>query len=122
MSYTLLKGVLRAEFFGKLMVSMKWVVRAENRDWRVAGGDVMVQGVPRSMCTHVQYVGGVSQGPKGIEFCETKPSMRGPMSSEAVQILCRGLPHIPFAVGFGRSGPSQTCPRTSSVCHPQHIL
>ena len=35
------------------------------------------------------------------------------MSSEAVQILCRGLPHIPFAVGFGRSGPSQTCPRTS---------
>ena len=35
------------------------------------------------------------------------------MSREAVQILCRGLPHIPFAVGFGRSGPSQACPRTS---------
>jgi DnaJ-class molecular chaperone len=39
-------------------------------------------------------------------------SMRGPVSSEAVQILRRGLPHIPFAVGCGRSGPSQTCPRT----------
>ena len=53
---------------------------------------------------------------------QTKPSMRGPVSSEAVQILCRGFPHIPFAVGFGRSGPSQTCPRTIQACPPQHIL
>jgi hypothetical protein len=33
-----------------------------------------------------------------------------------------GFPHIPFAVGFGRSGPSQTCRRTSWLCDPQHIL
>ena len=44
--------------------------------------------------------------------------MRGRLSSEAVQILCRGLPHIPFAVGFGRSGPSQTCPQTIQ-CAPR---
>jgi hypothetical protein len=48
--------------------------------------------------------------------------MRGRLSSEAVQILCGGLPHIPFAIGFGRSGPSQTCPQTSWLCNPQHIL
>ena len=53
---------------------------------------------------------------------KTKPSMRGPVSSEAVQILRRGFPHIPFAVGFGRSGPSQTCPRTIQACTPRHIL
>src|SRR5262249_56913123 len=51
-----------------------------------------------------------------------KPSMRGPLSSEAVQILGRGLPHIPFAVGFGRSGPSQTGPRARWSCHPHHLL
>src|SRR5271165_3281979 len=53
---------------------------------------------------------------------KTNPSMRGRLSSEAVQVLCRGLPHIPFAVGFGRSGPSQTYPRTIQVCTPRHIL
>ena len=51
---------------------------------------------------------------------ETKPSMRGRMSSEAVQILCRGLPHIPFAVGFGRSGPSQTSSAVEVVVHTRH--
>ena len=45
--------------------------------------------------------------------------MRGALSSEAVQNLCRGLPHIPFAVGFGRSGRSRTCPRTRWSCFPQ---
>jgi len=45
--------------------------------------------------------------------------MRGPVSSEAVQILRRGFPHIPFAVGFGRSGPSQTCPQTIQ-CAPRN--
>src|SRR5208337_2571629 len=29
-----------------------------------------------------------------------------------------GLPHIPFAVGFGRSCPSQTCPQTIQ-CAPR---
>ena len=41
------------------------------------------------------------------------------MSSEAVPISCRGLPHIPFAVGFGQSGPSQTWPRTIG-CAPRN--
>src|SRR4051794_39426676 len=36
-------------------------------------------------------------------------------------MLRGGLPYIPFAVGFGRSGPSRTRPRTSRSCHPQHI-
>ena len=29
-----------------------------------------------------------------------------------------GFPYIPFAFGFGRSCPSQTCPRTSWPCGP----
>ena len=35
--------------------------------------------------------------------------------------MCGGFPHIPFGVGFGRSGPSQTCPRTRWLCHPQPL-
>ena len=39
-------------------------------------------------------------------------------SSERCRFCVAGLPHIPFAVGFGRSGPSQTCPRTIQ-CAPR---
>ena len=45
--------------------------------------------------------------------------MRGRLSSEAVQILCRGASAHPFTVGFGRSGPAQTCPRTIQ-CAPRN--
>ena len=43
---------------------------------------------------------------------KNEPTMRGRLSSEACRFCVAGLPHIPFAVGFGRSGPSQTCPQT----------
>jgi hypothetical protein len=51
------------------------------------------------------------------------PSMRGPLSSAAgADFALRASRTSPFAVGFGRSGPSQTCPRTNWLCNPQHIL
>jgi hypothetical protein len=41
------------------------------------------------------------------------PSMRGPLSSAAgADFVSRASRTSPFAVGFGRSGPSQTRPRT----------
>jgi hypothetical protein len=45
--------------------------------------------------------------------------MRGALSSEATQNLCRRLPHIPFAIGFSRSGRSRTYPPTRWSCFPQ---
>jgi hypothetical protein len=63
-------------------------------------------------CTHESPMGRDAN----TRIARANPSMRGPVSSEAVQILGRGLPHIPLAVGVGRSGPSQTCPRTIQAC------
>jgi hypothetical protein len=37
------------------------------------------------------------------------------------RICVAGFPHIPFAVGFGRSGWSRTGRRTIGSCAPQHI-
>ena len=47
---------------------------------------------------------------------------RGAVKRGGADFVSRAFPHIPFAVGFGRSGPSQTCPRTNWLCNPQHIL
>jgi hypothetical protein len=33
-----------------------------------------------------------------------------------------GFPHIPLAVGFGRSGPSQTCSRTNGRAESTDVL
>jgi hypothetical protein len=57
-----------------------------------------------------------------------KPTLRMVINERAVvkRGRCRfcgaGLPHIPLAVGFGRSGPSQTLAGTNWSCNPQHIL
>jgi hypothetical protein len=46
----------------------------------------------------------------------------GGCQARRCRICVAGFPHIPFAVGFGRSGWSRTGPRAIGSCTPQHIL
>ena len=52
----------------------------------------------------------------------TKPSMRGALSSEAVQILCRRAPAHPLRRRLRSIWPISDLSADDSVCTPQHIL
>src|SRR5271157_1632235 len=53
-------------------------------------------------------------------FSPVKPTHLSEAGCQArrCRFCVAGLPHIPFAVGFGRSCPSQTCPQTIQ-CAPR---
>ena len=53
---------------------------------------------------------------------ETNPSMRGRLSSEAVQILCRRAPAHPLRRRLRSIWPISDLSADDSVCTPRHIL
>jgi hypothetical protein len=59
---------------------------------------------------------GSSQGDEKVD--ETKPSMGGPMSSEAVQILCRGVPTHPLRRRLRSIWPISDRSSDDRVVHP----
>ena len=66
---------------------------------------------PRSLCqsTGSGFINGA---------CQTPIYDRDFVKRGRCRFCVAGFPHIPFAFGFGRSCPSQTCPRTSWSCSP----
>ena len=86
----------------------------------------LIQGttaVPKSVAKQIDTLGLVPGTPWPSSLVPGTPFMRGPLSSaDGADFALRASRTSPFAVGFGRSGPSQTCPRTNWLCNPQHIL